>query len=65
MSAAQARPESADARYERYARASIGRTRPFAYVDLALLVDADEKVPARMPGEQSRRVFVGQSALAG
>jgi 2-phosphosulfolactate phosphatase len=42
------------------------RARGFAAdVDLALLVDADEKVPARMPGEQSRRVFVGQSALAG
>jgi 2-phosphosulfolactate phosphatase len=33
-----------------------------ADVELALQVDADEKVPARLPGEQTRRVFVGQSA---
>lgn len=39
------------------------RTRGFAAdVDLALRVDADEKVPARLPGEQTRRVFVGQAA---
>ena len=42
------------------------RARGFAAdVDLALHVDADEKVPARMPGEQSRRVFVGQTAPSG
>lgn len=41
------------------------RARGFAAdVDLALHVDADEKVPARMPGEQTRRVFVGQTASA-
>ena len=39
------------------------RARGFAAdVDLALEVDVDEKVPARLPGEQTRRVFVGQSA---
>ena len=39
------------------------RARGFeADVQLALQVDVDEKVPARLPGEQTRRVFVGQTA---
>ena len=39
------------------------RARGFtADVELALRVDADEKVPARLPGERTRRVFVGQAA---
>jgi 2-phosphosulfolactate phosphatase len=39
------------------------RARGFAAdVELAFQVDVDEKVPARLPGEQTRRVFVGQCA---
>jgi 2-phosphosulfolactate phosphatase len=42
------------------------RSRGFtADVELALQVDVDVKVPARMPGEQTRRVFVGQGVPTG
>ena len=36
-----------------------------ADIELALQVDADEKVPVRMSGEQTGRVFLGVSAAAG